>query len=84
MSCSDLSDDTTAFLQMLREFPLRTGLFTFGLPVFALCQLINGYVHQRSLVGLSLALVVLVMVSVLLTQYQLAVYRRTQLTQKTE
>jgi hypothetical protein len=75
----ELLDDTTAFLQMARDFPVRTGIFTFGLPVFALLQFINGYVHQGSLLFIGAFLVLMVLFSVWLTRYQVAAYRRARL-----
>ena len=44
----EVADDRDAFLQTAREFPVRTGVFSFGLPAFALLQLINGIVHGGS------------------------------------
>jgi len=75
----ELLDDTTVFLQMARDFPVRTGIFTFGLPVFALLQFINGYLHQGSLLFIGLFVVLLVLFSIQLTRYQVATYRRVRL-----
>lgn len=74
-------DDTAAgemgtFVRMAREFPVRTALFTFGLPVFALLQLLNGLLHGGSLPFIGGFLALTVACSVLLARYQLAVYRR--------
>lgn len=77
-----LADDTDAFLQMIREFPVRTGIYTFGLPAFALLQLVNGLVHGDSLAVIGLFSALVVVCSVLLTQYQVAVYRRKRLVQQ--
>lgn len=74
--------DVDAFFRMAREFPIRTGIFTFGLPVFALLQLLNGLVHGGSLVIIAGFAVLAVACSVLLTQYQLAIYRRKRLTRQ--
>ncbi len=71
-----VSDDQDLFLQMASEFPVRTGIYTFGLPVFALLQLINGFVHEGSLGYIGLFAVLMVAFSVKLTRYQIAVYRR--------
>ncbi|NEU56913.1 hypothetical protein [Halorussus sp. MSC15.2] len=71
-----MSDDQDVFLQMASEFPVRTGIYTFGLPVFALLQLINGFVHEGSLGYIGLFAVLMVAFSVKLTLYQIAVYRR--------
>ena len=76
----EITGDSDAFLQMASEFPVRTGLYTFGLPVFALLQLINGYVHEGPLVFIALFTALVVAVSVKLTQYHVAVYRRKKLT----
>lgn len=77
-----LADDTDAFLQMIREFPVRTGIYTFGLPAFALLQLVNGLVHGDSLAVIGLFSALVVVCSVLLTQYQVAVYRRKRIVQQ--
>lgn len=70
----------TLFREMVRTYPVRTLIFTFGLPLVALGQLINGFVNQAH-VGIVLAFVVLAVgYSVSLTRYQLAVYRRRRLT----
>ncbi len=73
-------DDVAVFFRMAREFPVRTSLFTFGLPVFALLQLLNGFIYNGSLVFIGLFAVLVTAVSVNLTQYYIAVYRRQQLT----
>ncbi|WP_418285256.1 hypothetical protein [Halorubrum sp. DTA46] len=80
-------DDTTAtetdtFIRMAREFPIRTGLFTFSLPVFALLQLLNGILHGGSLVYIGSFVVLAIASSVLLAQYQLAAYRRQRLSRR--
>lgn len=78
----DVADDTDAFFRMAREFPVRTGIFTFGLPVFGLLQLINGFVNGGSLLYIGLFSVLAVVCSVQLTRYQLAAYRRKLLTRR--
>ncbi len=65
---------------MAADFPIRTGIFTFGLPVFALLQLINGVVHDGSVVYIGLFGALAVAFSVILTQYQVAAYRKEKLT----
>lgn len=75
----ELSDDTTVFFQMARDFPVRTGIFTFGLPAFALLQLINGYVNHGSVAIIGAFVVLMVLFSAQLTRYQLANYRRQRL-----
>jgi len=75
-SADGRTDERTLFLQMAREFPVRTVIFSFGLPLFALLQVINGYVNRASLVFVALFALVTVAFSVHLTRYQIAVYRR--------
>ena len=75
-----VTDGHNAFVEMAREFPLRTGIYTFGLPVFALLQLINGVVHDGPLVHIGLFGVLVVAFSVMLTRYHLAIYRRKKVT----
>lgn len=74
--------DVDAFFRMAREFPVRTGIFTFGLPVFAFLQLLNAAVNGGSVAFVAGFAMVAVACSVLLTQYQLAVYRRNRLTRQ--
>ena len=69
-------NELTTFFRMAREFPARTGIFSFGLPLFALLQLINGVVNDGSLAIIGLFAALLVGYSVLLTRYHVAVYRR--------
>ncbi|UPV76883.1 hypothetical protein M0R89_20665 (plasmid) [Halorussus limi] len=71
-----VTDDRDAFFQMASDFPVRTVLYTFGLPVFGLLQLINGLVHDGSLVFIGLFAALLVAFSAVLTQYHVAIYRR--------
>lgn len=73
-------DDMAVFFRMAREFPVRTSLFTFGLPVFSFLQLLNGFIHNGSLVFIGLFAVLVTAVSVNLTQYYIATYRRQRLT----
>jgi len=70
------------FIRMAREFPVRTGLFTFSLPVFALLQLLNGILHGGSLPFIGGFVVLAIACSVLLGQYQLAVYRQRRLSRQ--
>lgn len=78
-----MEDTATAeidtFVGMAREFPVRTGIFTFSLPAFALLQLLNGLVHGGSLRFIGGFVVLAVACSALLAQYQLAVYRQRRL-----
>lgn len=75
-----VTDDHNAFVQMASEFPVRTGIYTFGLPVFALLQLINGVVHEGALTFIGLFAVLVVAFSVMLTRYHVAIYRRKKVT----
>lgn len=72
----DALDERTAFLRMAREFPVRTVIFTFGLPAFALVQLLNGVLNGGSLPYIAAFSVVAVGCAVALTRYQVAAYRR--------
>lgn len=67
------------FIEMARDFPVRTGIFTFGPPVFALLQMVNGIVHEGALAYIGAFVVLAIACSVLLTRYHLAVYRRQRL-----
>ena len=68
--------DTDLFFRMAYEFPVRTTIFTFGLPAFGLLQLLNGFVHEGSLIYIGVFSALAVALSVVLTQYHMAVYRR--------
>ncbi|QLG64296.1 hypothetical protein [Halorarum salinum] len=70
------ADERETFLRMASEFPVRTGIFTFGLPAFALLQLVNGLVHDGSLPYIGLFSVLVTAYSVLITRYHVAAYRR--------
>lgn len=72
-------DTLAAFVRMAREFPVRTAIFSLGLPVFACLQVVNGLVHDGSLVFIGLFASLLVAYSVQITRYHVAVYRRKQL-----
>ena len=76
---SKKTGDVDAFFRMAREFPVRTGIFTLGLPAFALLQLINGIVYDGSLAFIGIFAAVAVAFSVQLTRYHVAVYRREKL-----
>lgn len=77
-----VASEMDAFIRMAREFPVRTGLFTFSLPVFALLQLLNGVVHGGSLLFIGGFVVLALACSGLLAQYQLAVYRQRRLSRE--
>jgi hypothetical protein len=70
------------FIGMAREFPLRTGVFTFSLPMFALLQLLNAVFHGGSLLFIGSFVVLAIACSVLLAQYQLTVYRQRRLSRQ--
>jgi|GEM_PF-926803 hypothetical protein len=72
-------DELDVFLRMTREFPVRTAIFSFGLPVFASLQVVNGLVSGGSLPLIGLFAAVVVAYSVLITRYHVAVYRRKRL-----
>lgn len=77
-----LAGEVDAFIRMAREFPVRTGLLTFSLPVFALLQLLNGVLHGGSLPFIGGFVVLAIACSVLLAQYQLVVYRKQRLSRQ--
>lgn len=77
-----VTTEIDTFVRMAREFPVRTGLFTFSLPVFALLQLLNGVLHGGSMVFIGSFVVLAIACSVLLAQYQLAVYRKRRLSRE--
>lgn len=68
-----------SFLRMAREFPVRTAIFTFGLPVFACLQIVNGFVYEGSILVISAFAALMIAYSVQVTRYQVAVYRRKKL-----
>ena len=74
--------DVDVFFRMARKFPVRTGIFTFALPLFAVFQLVNGLVHGGSMVFIAAFSALTVACSVLLAQYQVAVFRRRRLTRE--
>lgn len=73
------ASELATFFRMAREFPVRTGIFSFGLPVFALLQLVNGIVYDGSLPAIAIFAVVMVVYSVQITRYHVAAYRRKRL-----
>ncbi|WP_418282546.1 hypothetical protein [Halorubrum sp. DTA98] len=78
----NVATEMDTFIRMAREFPIRTSLFTFSLPVFALLQLLNGVLHGGSLLYIGSFVVLAIASSVLLAQYQLAVYRQQRLSRR--
>jgi len=73
------ADDRSAFARMAADFPVRTGIFTFGLPAFGLLQVINGFVHEGALLYIGLFAALVTAFSVTLTRYHLASYRKEEL-----
>ncbi|WP_348607973.1 hypothetical protein [Halobaculum rarum] len=78
----NVASEIDMFIRMAREFPIRTGLLTFSLPVFALLQLLNGVLHGGSLLFIGAFVALAIACSVLLAQYQLAVYRQQRLSRQ--
>jgi hypothetical protein len=72
--------DWHLFRQMAGTFPVRTLIFSFGLPIFGLLQVVNGYLNQGNMGLILLFAVLAASVSVFLTRYQLAIYNRRLLT----
>ena len=73
------STTLATFVRMAREHPVRTGLFSLGVPLFALLQLINGLVYDGSLPFIAGFGLLMVAYSVQFTRYHLAAYRRREL-----
>lgn len=71
--------DRETLVQLARESPAQTGLLTVGPIVIALLQLANSYIHDSSLILAGVFAMVMLVYSVLATQYHLAVHRRTSL-----
>lgn len=64
------------FVRMARSYPVRTLIFTFGLPLFGLAQLVSGIVTGSALLPVVLFFGLTVAVSLVLTRYQIAVFGR--------
>ena len=79
---NEVRNDTDVFFQMARDFPVRTGIFTFGLPAFALFQMINGIVYEGSLLFIGVFSALVVAYSIQLTRYHVAIYRREKFTRE--
>lgn len=76
----DLATELDLFVRMARTYPVRTLIFTFGLPLFGLAQLITGVVTGSALLPVVLFFGLAVTFSLILTRYQIAVFgRRTAL-----
>jgi predicted permease len=76
------ANESALFVQMAQEYPVRTAVFTFGLPVFSLSQVVNGYVNEGSLALIGAFALLTVAFSFHLTRYQMAVYRRRAVTRR--
>lgn len=68
-----------SFLEMAREFPVRTGVFTLLPVLFALAQIANSLVHGGSVLYTVWFSVALVGYSVTVNRYHLAAFRRAKL-----
>lgn len=68
-----------SFASMCRTFPMRTALFTAGPLLFGVAQLLNAYVHGTGLLGPAAVTGLLLVFSLLVTQYHLASFRVTRL-----
>ncbi|WP_262178887.1 hypothetical protein [Haloarcula laminariae] len=79
---TERTNQVDVLVRMAREFPVRTGIFTIGLPLFALLQLVNGIVYGGSLPMIGLFAASLIAFSVQLTGYHVASYRRAELSQR--
>jgi len=77
-----VATDGETFRRMVREFPVRTLIFTVGLPAFALVQVVNGVVYGGVLPLIGLFAFVTVAFSVQLTRYHVAAYRRNRLARR--
>jgi len=67
------------FVEMAREFPVRTGVFTLVPLLFTLLQVANSYVHGGSLLytaGFSAAVVAY---AVSINRYHLAAFQRSRI-----
>ena len=71
----DVANDVRALGRMVREWPVQTLIFTFGLPLFACLQLLNVAVHGGSFFRAGGFAVLALACSVQLTRYQVSVYR---------
>ncbi|MFB6129879.1 MAG: hypothetical protein ABEJ28_03550 [Salinigranum sp.] len=67
---------------MCREFPVRTALFSFGLPLIALLQVGNAYVFDGPVFGVAVFAALVLTLSVQATRHQLAVFHRDTISEK--
>ena len=74
--------DPSALLEMVRYAPVRTAIFSVGPPLWGLLQLVNAYVHHGSLLYVAAFAAAMTAVSVLITRYHLASFRRTALSRR--
>ena len=75
---------TTTFVEMAREFPVRTGVFTLVPLAFALTQLANSYVYGESLLYTGAFAVAVVAYAILVNRYHLAAFERSRLSRAGE
>jgi len=68
-------DIDVSLVEMFRELPVRSGLYTVGPLLLGVAEFVNGYVHQLQLVYPTLFAIVMVAFSVLVTQYHLVEFR---------
>jgi len=66
------------FVEMAREFPVRTSIFTFGLPAFAALQVVSALFSDGSALIVAGVAIMMVVFSIGLTRYHVAAYRRQQ------
>jgi hypothetical protein len=78
-SLTDDPDELQTFRQMAREFPVRTIIYAVGLPAFALLQLVNAYLFEGSLLIIGVFATLMILCSIALTRYHVAIYRRRQI-----
>lgn len=71
-----------SFVRMCRTFPLRTALFTLGPVAIGIAQIWNAALHDSNLWGVTAVAAVMVVFSVLVTNYHLASFRRQTLTRE--
>lgn len=71
-------DDSTLFLEMAGEFPIRTALFTFAVPLFSLALVANGFLYRGAVEYIVPFSVAVIAYSAVLTRYQMAEFRRQQ------
>ena len=71
-------------VQMARSRPVRTGLFSLGPPAVGGAQLLNTVFHGGSVPLVSSMATLMVLFSVLVTRYHLAVFHRRSLSTRSD